>query len=317
MMADCRTFEENLPAYLEGAIPADERQEIERHLESCGHCRSALQDLKKTAELVAGLEEKEAPPWFTRKVMARVEKEADAKKGWLRLLFYPLHIKVPIEALATGMIAVLAWTLYQASPPEMKVLPAAPSSGQIRQQGTAVEEPEKSLNGAAPSIPASKPVERALKDAAPASRAESSLEGAGEEKPKEAPKASAAPAGAPREEKEKDASGEKKGIALQDRAQVLGKAKLERQPPVITVLVRAAGPAAEAVYRLLEQVKAENIKEETHTGRKVLSAVVPAEAIRDLFARLKSLGEVSPSEVPAPIEGKTVLISIEIVLIAP
>jgi len=361
-MTDCKNFEEMLPAYLEETVSSAERQEIEHHLESCDHCRSVLRDLKKTAELLAGLEEREPPPWFRQQIMARVKEVAEGKKGWLRKLFFPLHIKVPIEALATLIIGVLAWQIYQASPPEMKISPEAPSSGQIRRQGTVAKETGKPIPAAVTPAPEGKPVARDSKDMEPAIQAESHAERAGGGKRKEEWIAAAKSAGAHREEKEdrtggqetaglsilplkkaepadtksaqapalqaaprgpegrlknEDASGELKLNALQDRAQVLGKATLGQQSPSVTVLVRDAGQAADAVYGLLKQIKAENIREEIQAGRKTISALVQGEAIQDLFARMRSLGEVSPSKVPPRAEGKAILIRIEIVPVTP
>jgi hypothetical protein len=159
-MTACQTLEEKLPAYLEGELSVTEKNEFEKHLESCAFCRMALQDLRKTGEALAGLEEKEPPPWFTQKVMARVKAEAEGKKGWLRKLFFPLHIKIPIEVMATLMIAVLAWTLYQAAPPEMTVLPQAPESVQTPTRGDRLKKAERDLPAAASPAPAGNRIDR-------------------------------------------------------------------------------------------------------------------------------------------------------------
>jgi hypothetical protein len=58
--------------------------------------------------------------------MSRVIEEAAQKHGILRRLFYPLHIKVPIQALATLLVAVLAIYVYQTGDPEMKQLAPLP-----------------------------------------------------------------------------------------------------------------------------------------------------------------------------------------------
>ncbi len=67
-----------------------------------------------------GLEEVEPPPFFEQRIMSRVREEAGQKQGILRKLFYPLHIKIPIQALATLLVAVLAFYVYQKGEPEMK-----------------------------------------------------------------------------------------------------------------------------------------------------------------------------------------------------
>ena len=54
--------------------------------------------------------------------MNRVREEAEPKKGLLQRLFYPLHIKIPVEALATCLVVVLALFVYKNTEPEMKAL---------------------------------------------------------------------------------------------------------------------------------------------------------------------------------------------------
>ncbi|MBI5584762.1 MAG: DUF2275 domain-containing protein [Deltaproteobacteria bacterium] len=138
---------------MEGAVPEAEGREIERHLETCGHCRAALQDLKKTGAILAGLEEKEPPPWFTQKVMAQVRRDAGEKKGLLQKIFFPLRIKIPLEVAASLLVAVLAWQVYKASPPEMKALPETPTSPQLLQRESTEKDVEKEIT-ARPSKPA-------------------------------------------------------------------------------------------------------------------------------------------------------------------
>jgi hypothetical protein len=52
--------------------------------------------------------------------MALVRSEAEEKRGLLKRLLYPLHIKLPIEALATILIAVTTIYVFKAIQPEVK-----------------------------------------------------------------------------------------------------------------------------------------------------------------------------------------------------
>ncbi len=144
-MSNCDIFEEKLPAYLEGVLPEAEGREMMKHLEACGHCRAVLADLKKTGAILAGLEEKAPPPWFIQKVMARVREEAQSKTGFIRKLFFPLRIKIPIEVAASLLVAVLAWQVYKASPPEMEALPEAPLASPVLSRETAAKDAEKEV----------------------------------------------------------------------------------------------------------------------------------------------------------------------------
>jgi hypothetical protein len=58
--------------------------------------------------------------------MSRVREEAKQKQGILWRLFYPLHIKVPIQVLATLLVAVLAFHVYRQGEPETKYMAQLP-----------------------------------------------------------------------------------------------------------------------------------------------------------------------------------------------
>jgi hypothetical protein len=116
----CREIEDQLPLYLEDLLAPKEKGLLEEHLSVCPFCRQRLADSKKTEEILKDLEEVEAPPFFEERIMARVREEAGEKKSFLQKLFFPIRIKVPIQALTTVLIAVLAVYLYQQNEPEIK-----------------------------------------------------------------------------------------------------------------------------------------------------------------------------------------------------
>ena len=122
----CNEIENRLPAYREDLLSPEERKMIAGHLASCPCCSRAFASLKKAEALVHSLGEVEPPPFFEQRIMARVTEEAGKKQGILRRLFYPLHIKVPIQALATLLIAVLTIYVYQSGEPEMKAMVPLP-----------------------------------------------------------------------------------------------------------------------------------------------------------------------------------------------
>ena len=122
----CNEIENRLPAYLEDLLSPEERKSITGHLAACPRCSRAFADLKKAEQLVHDLGEVEPPPFFEQRIMSRVREEAGQKQGILRRLFYPLHIKVPIQALATLLVAVLALYVYQTGDPEMKQMAPLP-----------------------------------------------------------------------------------------------------------------------------------------------------------------------------------------------
>jgi len=127
-MTDCSHMEEKLSLYIDGELGPEGARLVESHLAGCGRCSALLADLRKTKELVGGLEEVEPPPWLTQKIMAGLTPDAEQPKGLLHRLFSPFHIKIPLEALAVCLVAVLAVYLYRATGPETGILqrPAEP-----------------------------------------------------------------------------------------------------------------------------------------------------------------------------------------------
>ena len=137
----CKEIEDLLPGMIDGALPETEKQRIEAHMETCASCRKALADLRMSDERVKSLEEVEPPPWLKTRVMARVREEAGQQEGFLRKFFYPLHIKVPIQALATVLIAVVAWNVYKAGEPEFRQIVPPPAALQETPQVQTHPEP--------------------------------------------------------------------------------------------------------------------------------------------------------------------------------
>jgi hypothetical protein len=140
----CKDIEQKLPAYLEGALSPQEKGRIEEHLASCPQCKKAIEDLEKTEKLIREMEVVEPPAWFTQKIMSRVREEAQKKKNIFRKFFYPLHIKIPIQALTTVLIAVLAIQIYRVGEPEMKVIVAPPATVSETGKEHAPAAPQKS-----------------------------------------------------------------------------------------------------------------------------------------------------------------------------
>ena len=150
----CSEIESRLPAYLDGLLPPEEKDRIEGHISTCARCGRALADLKKTAEILRNLEAVEAPPFFEEKIMARVREEAGRKRGILLRLLYPLHIKIPIQAMAMVLIAVAAVYVFQAGGPEMQRTAPLPAPADRSGKGAATAEPAKTPSHATDAAPA-------------------------------------------------------------------------------------------------------------------------------------------------------------------
>jgi anti-sigma factor RsiW len=92
---NCADAREWFSAYLDEALDAGERNEIEGHLAGCGECRRELERFRQTLALLHRVERPRAPVGFVDRVLA-----AAAPVPWygraLRGLFFPLRVKLPL-----------------------------------------------------------------------------------------------------------------------------------------------------------------------------------------------------------------------------
>jgi anti-sigma factor RsiW len=79
---ECQKLEPLLDDYLHGELPRPAAEQLASHLEICGDCREALDDLRISARLVGGAFEPVGEPAsaFARLVMARI----NTAESWLQ-----------------------------------------------------------------------------------------------------------------------------------------------------------------------------------------------------------------------------------------
>jgi hypothetical protein len=124
---NCSEIEAKLSAYLDGLLHDDERESVGRHCAECTHCRHSLEELERTKNILGQLDEVEPPSWLTESVMSRIREKEEAR-GWLKRLFLPLRVKVPIEALAMIFVAVLSVYIYRSTVTDMNRFDRPPES---------------------------------------------------------------------------------------------------------------------------------------------------------------------------------------------
>ena len=122
---ECDKIQEQLSAYLDDTLSSAEKGIIDNHLKSCPKCRKSLADLEMTMRSIKSLEEIIPPPWLTQKIMTRVKAEAElTKKSLWQKLFYPLHVKLPIEAFGAFLIALTALYVFKSMEPKINTVTA-------------------------------------------------------------------------------------------------------------------------------------------------------------------------------------------------
>lgn len=306
---DCSGIRERLSAYIEDAVPREERVLIEEHLKSCAECSADLADLKKTIEHMKGLEEVEPPAWMTQKIMAELREEARPKKGILRRLFYPLHIKLPLEAVAAVLVAGIALYIYRDIRPETRFAkapseesapaPAIPQTEIIKEDkiGFFAQREEKAPPevATAPEKPAQEPV--------------SGKEETGTGKREAGPKAPEPPGPVPlmREERGSAAStpsnepatlapGALKKGAKQEAVQATPKLKAssegEMKSLVLTVKVRELESAAKRVEKIIVALGGKIVERQSHEGRRIIAIDLDTSRFDELSEKLKLVGDV-------------------------
>jgi len=308
---DCGQIQKRMPSYVDGMDSPEERRLIDQHLPSCPSCRKALEEYQKDRERLRGLEEVEPPPGFAPRIMAQIEEE-EKKGGILKKLFFPLHVKIPIQAVGAIVIAVLAIQVYHSSEPQKAAIqryevtvPAAPPKEEIGKEA----KQEDAISPAAKS-----PQADVLRAEEPKKKAASSPI------PETAPQAPATAglgAASSREPQRAEAPVAQKRAKMQmespSPSQKL-EAVLPRAAETITLTLKANDIAAaertvEAVLRNLGGTKIE--KSPSGDGE-VVTADLPARNINDLLERLRPFVEAKERDRASQTAEGTVLLRIEI-----
>ena len=332
-MMECKDIQENLSAYLEGVVSSEDRKFINEHLSSCQQCSGALEDMKKTGELLQNLEEIEPPPWLTKKIMSQVREESEHKEGIFHKLFYPLHIKIPMEAFATLIVVVMVLSIYKTIEPDMKAIQAPPATIHAIPKD---EAPKDYTKGEKESlVPEGKTVleERPEKerDAAPvrpvgqkimAETVEDKQEETKKRTPslsyKDLPQAQKTPATLAKEKEDsvyagaavKDAR-ERKALtdALALKSLIGGKPRHIG----ITVYVKDTSIAGKKVEDLLGQLGARNILRESREGTDIVTAEITTQKTEEFFEKIKGIGDMKEKDARPDILEGNISVRIEIV----
>jgi hypothetical protein len=338
---ECHDVRKNLSAYLEGTVSPGDRELIDQHLASCRACSKVLYELNRTAEVLRHLKEVEPPPGMKQKIMARVREEAEPKKGFIQKFFYPLHIKVPLEAFAMVLIAVIAVYVFKTVEPQMKDLrvPSVREPVIARQEAPyPAKAPAAEMQAAQEkAVPQESPAKTKGKDLAVAQKETEKRAGVDEEggvqKLKAAPKKEAAlapPAEPPRigesriaerapsppaavgsvpTREDKMVSAE--GAARERKERMAAKAKPEGMR--IVIQARDIRHAGEEAVSLLDQLGASRIDRLPRESNEIITAELKAENIRQLVEKLRFLGEVQEKDAFPASPEKDATVRIEIV----
>ena len=143
---NCPQIQTELSAYVNGELPPAIRAEVEAHIAGCAACRKRLAELRKLTDGVAALPKLQPAPQFLAAVRRKIAHgETPAQNDWIDLLFRPVWVKVPIEAVA--LVAVLVVATLLITPPRRNT--AQRTLAMNRKESTPAERAEAQANATA------------------------------------------------------------------------------------------------------------------------------------------------------------------------
>lgn len=275
----CNDIQEKLSVYIDGDISSEERMLIDKHLKSCEQCKVTLAEMKKTSEYVRNLGDIEPPAWMTQKIMTKIRSEAGREKSIWRKLFYPLHIKLPVEAAVAVLLAVTTIYIFRTMQPEMKFAKAPAEEMTPHMSLKETKSTEKDLMRRKVDIVSDKVPKTSRHQAVPPDTAQPFVK-----KEKALPSAGVVT---------KDES-QQRAIPPAPALRVLAKSEKERL--YLRVHVQDIKKAREDIVKVVIQLNGKITKTESLADRDVLTIELDSERFDELIEKLKLIGLVEEKE---------------------
>ncbi len=103
---NCARTRRLLPGLLDGAVAANETEQVRSHLTACAACRHDMERVRRTAALVAGVERPAAPANLATRIRLRIAAERRAEpwyeRAWSRVALTTQNLLAPLAVPATG-----------------------------------------------------------------------------------------------------------------------------------------------------------------------------------------------------------------------
>jgi hypothetical protein len=77
----CKHVWARISEYIDQSVPAEVREDIERHLDHCGVCSAVLDSTRNILVLTADDRTFELPVGFSKRLHARLERELGSEEG--------------------------------------------------------------------------------------------------------------------------------------------------------------------------------------------------------------------------------------------
>ncbi len=154
-------------ALVDETAPAEERARAEAHLAGCADCPRELARFRRTVALLRSVEPGRAPAGFVERVTAAAAPGRPRRR--LARAFVPLALKLPTQAAALVMVAVLVGYLFRHTPELERAARFEPPAPRPPAPASEALTAARGAKAAPPAAPAPAP-EPALLSKAPAPR---------------------------------------------------------------------------------------------------------------------------------------------------
>ncbi|MBM4145773.1 MAG: DUF2275 domain-containing protein [Nitrospira sp.] len=275
----CNDIQEKLSAYIDGDISSEERMLIDEHLKSCEQCNKTLAEMKKTTEYVRDLGDIEPPAWLTQKIMTKIRSEAGKEKSIWRKLFYPLHIKLPVEAAVAVLLAVTTIYIFKTMQPEMKLAKAPVEEMTSRIPLKETKSTDKDLMSRKNDIVSGKAPQVYQHQTAPLETTQSFVQ-----KEKAVPSAGAV------------AKDESQQRALSPAPALRALAESKKESLYLTVHIQDIKKAREDIVKFVTQLNGEITKTESFADKDVLRVTLSSKQLKSLIEKLRLIGRMEEKE---------------------
>jgi hypothetical protein len=311
----CHDARELFSARIDDALGDEERAGLDAHLASCPECRRERGRFEATVGLLRGAAPVRAPAGFVDRVLAARPAPWHRRLG--RRLFWPLPVKLPLEAAALVLVAVGAAYLYERAPgpaslarqetavrlqsQESADQPAAPAPSTLGEKAAPAAPPRDARLADAPAASGAAPKREAPPASPPAERKEAAPPPAAPAPPVASAPRAAAESEVAREGERRDAAAPPApGAAGAERQRLAAASKAMATAEVSGRLTVPDRPGLDrALAALLARVGAAEVGRQRDGDALVVEIVVPGPAYPELAAGLAHLGRWEPERAPA------------------
>jgi len=294
---ECKDIQKRLSAYIEKAVTPKQKAAIDAHLKQCKRCRQDLADLKRTIKYVQQLKDVEPPAWLAQRVMARVRSEAEAKQRIWQRLFLPVHIKLPLEAIALIFIAVGTLYIFKTMQPQMQLakiptetreMAPAPATAPTKEAPAALSKESPAPARAGDQLMYAKKFETSEQGSVEMTKAPAAMARQEEAGP-------AVPAAGTTYRDESGRRGLLAPKAVGPKTAAPGKAKEVR----FLITVKDLEIASRDIEETLQLLGGKAIKTEPLGNKAVIAAEIDANKVQELLDQLNLIGEVQEKGMAA------------------